>query len=283
MPWIAGHPQVQAAGDGAGEERLAGAGDVLEQDVAVREQRDGDQPQRLVRADHRPCDRAAQVVPQPAAGAGHVDTGRAAAGAGGLGLGGAWARARRRRGRPPWIGGSCAVCGFAGLSEAYRPERPAGSAVVATGPQPGRAYRVALAPRSTALEGHARVAAVARPYPRPARFHPRPRRGVQGRPAHGQDQPELGRVRGRDRHDPGPADGHRGRAPPGRSRGDEALPADRRRGRLSRARACAGPGRRPRGRDLRAGARDPDAGRHRAACGSRRTCCARPGRARRCG
>ena len=66
----AGHPQVQRAGDRAGEERLAGARDVLEQDVAVRQQRDRDHPQRLVRADHGPRDGAAEVVPQPAAGAG---------------------------------------------------------------------------------------------------------------------------------------------------------------------------------------------------------------------
>ena len=66
-------------------------------------------------------------------------------------------------------------------------------------------------------------------------------------PRDGQDQPELRRLRGRDRQDPGPADGHRGRAPPRRRRGDQALPADRRRGRLPRARARAGPRRGPRG------------------------------------
>ena len=266
-----GHPQVQGAGDGAGEERLAGARDVLEQDVAVRQQRHRDHPQRLVRPDHRPRDGAAEVVPQPAAGA-EVDTG----------LGRARARARARAAVPGTSAGAPAAAagapaarsasmdrwllcggGFAGLSEAYRP----GGLRVPRSSSPARnPVRRIDSPRRPAQppsKGHARVAAVARPHPRPARFDPRPRRGLQDRPAHGQDQPELGRVRGRDRHDPGAADGHRGRAPPGGRRGDEALPADRRRGRLSRARARAGPGRRPRGRDLRAGARDPDAGRHR--------------------
>ena len=61
------HPQVQAPGDGPGQQRLARARDVLEQDVPVREQRDGDQPQGLVRAHDGQGHRAAQVVPQPAA------------------------------------------------------------------------------------------------------------------------------------------------------------------------------------------------------------------------
>ena len=78
----AGHPQVQRAGDGAGEQRLAGAGHVLEQHVAVGEQRDRDQADRLLGADDRPRDGVAQVVPQSAPGGDDVGTGGRASGAG---------------------------------------------------------------------------------------------------------------------------------------------------------------------------------------------------------
>ena len=105
--------------------------------------------------------------------------------------------------------------GFAGLSEAYRPggqrvPRPSSPAR-----NPVRRIDSPRRPAQPPSKGHARVFAVARPHPRPARFDPRPRGGLQDRPAHEQDQPELGRVRRRDRHDPGAADGHRGRAPAG--------------------------------------------------------------------
>ena len=98
-----------------------------------------------------------------------------------------------------------------------------------------------------------------------------------------EDQPVLGRVRRRDRHDAGAADGDRGRATPRRRRGHQALPADRWRGRLPRARPRPGPRRRSRGGHVRPGARDADAGRHGRA--ARRGGPAAPDRrrARRCG
>ena len=64
-----GGRQAEGAGDGPGEQRLAGARDVLEQDVAVGQQGDRDQPEGVVPTDHGPADRLAQALPQePAIG-----------------------------------------------------------------------------------------------------------------------------------------------------------------------------------------------------------------------
>src|SRR6266566_4054339 len=51
-----------------GEERLAGPGHVLEQDVAADKQRGDDQPKSLVAPDDRLPDLGPQVVPESAAG-----------------------------------------------------------------------------------------------------------------------------------------------------------------------------------------------------------------------
>ena len=64
----AGRPQVEGARDRAGEERLAGPGHVLDEDVAVGEQRDEHVAERIVDADDGLADLAAEVVPEPATG-----------------------------------------------------------------------------------------------------------------------------------------------------------------------------------------------------------------------
>ena len=64
----AGHAQVERAGDGAREERLARARDVLEQHVAVGEERDDDEADRVLRTDDGLRDRCVEVVPQAPAG-----------------------------------------------------------------------------------------------------------------------------------------------------------------------------------------------------------------------
>ena len=58
--------EVERPGDRPGEERLAGARDVLDEDVAVGEQRDRDEPERLVGADDGLADRPPEVVPERA-------------------------------------------------------------------------------------------------------------------------------------------------------------------------------------------------------------------------
>jgi hypothetical protein len=98
----AGRPQVEGRGDRPGEQRLAGAGDVLDEDVAVGQQRDEDQAERLRRSRRRPCRPRAGGRPRGASGVAALGRGR---------LGGAWARSRsgsarprpasRRRPRPP--------------------------------------------------------------------------------------------------------------------------------------------------------------------------------------
>ena len=88
------------------------------------------------------------------------------------------------------------------------------------------------------------------------------------RPARREDQPVVGRVHRRHRHDAGARHGHRGRATPGGGRGHEALPADRRRARLPGARPGAGARRGPRGGDVRAGRSRPRRRAARAGCGS---------------
>ena len=122
----------QGARDGAGEQRLAGARDVLEQHVAVGEQRDRDQPQRLVAADDGPCRRRRRRSAHEAAGPRHG----AASGAG---------RARRSLGRGSaacavGLHASAAPCGGGlGRTEAYRRRGRAGSGD--RGGHGGRAHR----------------------------------------------------------------------------------------------------------------------------------------------
>ncbi len=66
MPWMRAVSSERRARDRAGEERLAGARDVLDEHVPIGEQRDRDQAHRLLAADDRPPDGAAQVRPQAA-------------------------------------------------------------------------------------------------------------------------------------------------------------------------------------------------------------------------
>ena len=67
-PLDAGKREAQGSRERARQERLADAGHVLDQGVAVGQHRDGEQPQRLGFADDCVRDRARQVGPEPAAG-----------------------------------------------------------------------------------------------------------------------------------------------------------------------------------------------------------------------
>ena len=114
-----GGSEVECAGDRPGKQRLAGARNVLDEDVAVGQQGDRDQPEGLVGADDGEPDGAPEVVPQLPAGGDDIGpwaesaavAGRlvpALAGRQQLGLGvrrrqASAARRRRTAGRiPPW-------------------------------------------------------------------------------------------------------------------------------------------------------------------------------------
>ena len=159
----AGGVERRGPGDGAGEQRLAGARDVLEQHVAVGEQRDRDQPHRLVAADHGPPDGAAQVGPEAAA--------RPSAG-----------RPRRRsrtRSRPCAAAPPIAAWARRGSLLAARAGVPPNAVAEAATHAVSSVERA----RSVTVARGARVAPVARPHPRPARPDPRPGRGVPHRHA----------------------------------------------------------------------------------------------------
>ena len=94
MPWTLRRRQAEGPRDRPRQQRLAGARDVLQQDVAVGQERDRDQPERLVPADDGAADGIAQAIPQ----------GPAVVGRDGRSLERAqWTAARRRRtaGRMP--------------------------------------------------------------------------------------------------------------------------------------------------------------------------------------
>ena len=60
----AGGGEVEGPGHGPCEQRLAGARDVLDEDMAVREQRDEHEPERLVDPDDGLADLPPQVIPE---------------------------------------------------------------------------------------------------------------------------------------------------------------------------------------------------------------------------
>ncbi len=63
--WIAAERERQPARERAREQRLGGARHALEQHVALAQQRDQQQVDRVVLTDHDPVDLLAQAVAQP--------------------------------------------------------------------------------------------------------------------------------------------------------------------------------------------------------------------------
>ena len=197
----AGHREVERAGEARASSVLPVPGTSSSRTWPSASSA-SDQAERLLGADDRPRDRARRSSHRRRPAPGHRlchRSGLRGAGCNGrVGHGGAAVRSVSvaRRLLPP---GGLAVFG----KPTAAPPSGSRSTSAATGPQPRRPLESLGAPPP--LPRSTRVAAVARPHPRPARSDPRPDRGVQERPAGGQDQPLLGRVRGRDRHDAGPA------------------------------------------------------------------------------
>ena len=98
VPWTRAVVEAERAGDRAGEQRLAGARDVLEEDVAVGQEGDDDEAERLLGPDDGQPDRLAQVVPQPVGRDSDLGSGVAASpAAAGDGRGDPWPSAHRRQ------------------------------------------------------------------------------------------------------------------------------------------------------------------------------------------